>query len=159
MHARNQFQISSYGGGRVEPLVVAGAGGGGGSRAGVPGGGLDGEIPGTKVCRHDPRYSWEGRREEAVISAAMGRVSPNRRNSIYIDRWEWNAPDRRNSIHIEQWEWNGMEWELSMIRLENCILRSIQNSVVEVSLGSFLYAFVRFFVILTNSATCQWITL
>lgn len=43
-------QISSYGGGRSEPLVVAGAGGGGGSRAGVPGGGLDGEIPGTKVA-------------------------------------------------------------------------------------------------------------
>lgn len=43
------FQISSYGGGRTEPLVVAGAGGGGGSRAGVPGGGLNGEVPGTKV--------------------------------------------------------------------------------------------------------------
>ncbi|CAM9295206.1 unnamed protein product [Ectocarpus sp. 12 AP-2014] len=41
--------ISSYGGGRTEPLVVAGAGGGGGSRAGVPGGGLNGEIPGTKM--------------------------------------------------------------------------------------------------------------
>lgn len=28
---------------------MAGGGGGGGSRAGVPGGGLNGEIPGTKV--------------------------------------------------------------------------------------------------------------
>lgn len=47
--APHPSQISSYGGGRTEPLVVAGAGGGGGSRVGVPGGGLDGEIPGTKV--------------------------------------------------------------------------------------------------------------
>lgn len=28
---------------------MAGGGGGGGSRAGVPGGGLNGEVPGTKV--------------------------------------------------------------------------------------------------------------
>ncbi|CAM9256179.1 unnamed protein product [Ascophyllum nodosum] len=42
-------KVSRYGEGRTEPYVVAGGGGGGGSRAGVPGGGLDGEIPGTKV--------------------------------------------------------------------------------------------------------------
>lgn len=52
--APHPSQISLYGGGRTEPLVVAGAGGGGGSRAGVPGGGLDGEIPGTKVKSPPP---------------------------------------------------------------------------------------------------------
>ncbi|CAM9192084.1 unnamed protein product, partial [Choristocarpus tenellus] len=41
--------VSSFKGARTEPLVVAGGGGGGGSRAGVPGGGLNGEIPGMKV--------------------------------------------------------------------------------------------------------------
>lgn len=34
---------------RLEPVVVAAGGGGGGSRPGVPGGGLNGELPGTKV--------------------------------------------------------------------------------------------------------------
>eukprot|EP00752_Nemacystus_decipiens_P009918 g8850.t1 len=57
--------ISVYGGGRTEPLVVAGAGGGGGSRAGVPGGGLNGEIPGTKIDMRNGRmgtstYGGEG---------------------------------------------------------------------------------------------------
>ncbi|CAM9728738.1 unnamed protein product [Scytosiphon promiscuus] len=53
----NSFKrsISSYGGGRTEPLVVAGAGGGGGSRSGVPGGGLNGEIPGTKMDMRNGR--------------------------------------------------------------------------------------------------------
>ncbi|CAM9794615.1 unnamed protein product [Chrysoparadoxa australica] len=42
-------------GGSKETLIVAGGGGGGGSRAGVPGGGEDGELPGTMVDKRNGR--------------------------------------------------------------------------------------------------------
>lgn len=85
---------------------MAGAGGGGGSRHGVPGGGLDGEIPGTKVINNVENYTVLGltcvlhyftkspcpsidmgrcRAEQYIVSSVSGRIAINSTSSSCLE--------------------------------------------------------------------------